>query len=522
MRAVTYARVSGDDRHTEGRNLTSQGKMTRDYAMARGYQLVAELAEDDRGASGASFELEQLNHVREMARNKEFDVLVVRELDRLSRNLAKQLIVEEEFKRNSVKIEYVLGEYPDTPEGNLQKNVKAIIAEYEREKTRERTRRGRVEKAKSGKLVGNCLPHGYKKIGKGDAAEILIDKEEAAVVQQIFKWFLTEKTSLRQIGFWLTSSGMPVPGVDYNHPGSSVWSSTTIRRILSNTSYIGQFNYGGISIYRSDLAIIGNADFQLVQDILNNNRQWQRRKGRDATPGRYLSLDYIFCSCGCRMTVTSLNPGKIYRYYACGTYSYPKQKNPHREIMVRVSNADAIVWTWLEMLLGMDEIKLRKGLNQIAAQRENQSQLKRDRLDATNAQIDNVSKKITGLMRTFSGDEDEDVIAALREQVNGLKKTKTELVAQRDRFAADLSESVLTGEQVDDIVTFARRIRGKMANASFDNKRELMKTLNVRVDLVREEDCYRLDMSCDLPGSENSEILKLCESYSSNKKVVSP
>ena len=73
--------------------------MCREYALAHDYELIAELAEDDRGASGASFELEQLNSVRDMARNRMFDVLVVREIDRLSRNLAKQLIVEEELKR---------------------------------------------------------------------------------------------------------------------------------------------------------------------------------------------------------------------------------------------------------------------------------------------------------------------------------------------------------------------------------------------------------------------------------------
>ena len=56
--------------------------------------IVAELAEDDRGASGASFELPELSKVLELARTSAFDVLVVRELDRLSRRLAKQLIVE--------------------------------------------------------------------------------------------------------------------------------------------------------------------------------------------------------------------------------------------------------------------------------------------------------------------------------------------------------------------------------------------------------------------------------------------
>mgnify|MGYP001552472036 CR=1 FL=1 len=69
----------------------------------------------DRGASGASFERPELNTALDMARAAGFEVLVVREIDRLSRNLAKQLIVEEELKRNGVQIEYVLVEYADTP-----------------------------------------------------------------------------------------------------------------------------------------------------------------------------------------------------------------------------------------------------------------------------------------------------------------------------------------------------------------------------------------------------------------------
>ncbi len=161
-RAVLYARVSGDDRGREGRNLAGQLEMCREYARMRGYMIVAELAEDDRGASGASFELPRLNEVRELAQARLFEVLVVREIDRLSRNLAKQLIVEDELKRAGVSIEYVLGEYPDTPEGNLMKHVRASVSEYERLKIIERMVRGRYLKAKSGGiLVAKHPPFGY-------------------------------------------------------------------------------------------------------------------------------------------------------------------------------------------------------------------------------------------------------------------------------------------------------------------------------------------------------------------------
>jgi site-specific DNA recombinase len=59
-RAVIYARVSSDDRSKEDRNLESQLKMGREYAAKHGYKIVMELPEDDRGASGAAFDLPQL------------------------------------------------------------------------------------------------------------------------------------------------------------------------------------------------------------------------------------------------------------------------------------------------------------------------------------------------------------------------------------------------------------------------------------------------------------------------------
>jgi site-specific DNA recombinase len=221
------------------------------------------LAEDDRGASGAAFELPQLGRMLELAGAGEFDVLVVREIDRLSRNLAKQLVVESELKQSGVRIEYVLGEYPDTPEGNFMKHVRASVAEFEREKIRERMLRGRCLKAKSGKWVGHCVPFGYNRIGSGREAVIAIDEVEAETVGQIFKWLVTEKTSLRQIAYWLTEAQIPIPGRDYNRPGT-VWSSSTVRRILSNASYIGKFSYGGYTINLPEMAIVSEERFNLV------------------------------------------------------------------------------------------------------------------------------------------------------------------------------------------------------------------------------------------------------------------
>ena len=68
-RAVLYARVSSDDTGKDGRNLKGQLDMCREYAEKHGWPVIAELAEDDRGASGAAMDLPKLNEVFDMAEN---------------------------------------------------------------------------------------------------------------------------------------------------------------------------------------------------------------------------------------------------------------------------------------------------------------------------------------------------------------------------------------------------------------------------------------------------------------------
>jgi hypothetical protein len=100
------------------------------------------------------------------------------------------------------------------------------------------------------------------------------------------------------------------------------------------------------------------------------------------------------------------------------------------------------------------------------------------------------------------------VVAALRERVDALKRTKTELTAQRESIKTELSQVLLSPDQIDSIVTFARQVQRKMNGATYENKLELIKLLNVRIDLVHEGDEYRIAMSCDLPDSDYAEVTR--------------
>ena len=167
-------------------------------------------------------------------------MLIVREIDRLSRSLAKQLIVEDELKRYNVAIEYVLGEYPDTPKGSLLKNVRASIAEFERLKIIERSTRGRRLRVETGSvLVFQHPPYGYRAIRdpRDNKYHLIIEGREADVVQMIFSWYTAgdngKPMAIREIARRLTTLGIPTAQSPIRrrkrHTG---WPHSTVRKLL--------------------------------------------------------------------------------------------------------------------------------------------------------------------------------------------------------------------------------------------------------------------------------------------------
>ncbi len=179
-RCVLYARVSSDDRGKPWSSLAGQLDMCREFAAEKGWKVVAEFSEDERGVSGAEWLPEQIERILGLAEMGAFDVLVVRQMDRLARSLAKQLYIERELERAGVTVAYVLEEFAETPEGVLQKLVKGAVAEYERLEIARRMARGRRQKV----AAGLVMMHGKIPLGYRESEGVLtIDDEEAAVVR---------------------------------------------------------------------------------------------------------------------------------------------------------------------------------------------------------------------------------------------------------------------------------------------------------------------------------------------------
>jgi len=160
--------------------------------------------------------------------------------DRLARKYAHQLLVVEEFQRLGVTVEFTNHTFSDSPEDQLLVQMQGVIAEFEREKILERSRRGKLHKAKSGKVsVLSGAPYGYVYVRRTETedAQYVIHPEEAAVVRRIFQRLTLERMSIRAIARQLNVDAIPT------RHRQGIWESSTVAGILHNPAYMGQAAY---------------------------------------------------------------------------------------------------------------------------------------------------------------------------------------------------------------------------------------------------------------------------------------
>ena len=527
-RAILYARVSSDDTSKDGRNLAGQLDMCREYAERQGWQVVAELAEDERGVSGARMDAPQLNRALDMARAGDFDILIARELDRLARGLAKQLIVEEEFRRHGVTLDYVLGDYADTPEGNLMKNVRAVVAEYERLKIVERSTRGRRQKAQQGQWPGDGhAGYGYRKLGKGKEARLAIDETEAAIVRRIFKLYIGENGKplpLQTIAAVLTAEGVPPPnrGGGTAHPGSG-WHRATIRRLIQHSRFIGEFHYGDLLVPLPELAIVDRATFEAAQA----RRDISRAASINVRKYDFLLSGHLRCTCGLRMAGNPQQGGR-YLYYECGRLSNARHLSPCREPSVRADVVDPLVWGWIHACL-LDTEELERGLKRLDEQRECDTQPQQERLALIDDLIAKAERKVKRLAAAFAAESDDIIATAYQAEMKTAAREREVLAIERQELVTMMTAGRLSVSDRQMVLRAAEDIRHKLGTLSFEQKRVLLNLLDVRVELTRQGDDRCLKVTCGMkltpdgkPEQTSLRLSSLGQKFSSTTTTSPP
>jgi site-specific DNA recombinase len=507
-RVALYARVSSDKQAQDG-TIDSQVSLVRERLEADGEVLAAELCFCDDGVSGASLVRPALERLRDQAAAGALDRVYLLAPDRLARRHAHQMVLLEELHGCGVDVVFVNRPLGTTPEDQLLLQVQGVVAEYERSKILERTRRGRLHAARCGRVnVLGRAGFGYRYLDKragGGLASYEVIEDEACVVRQMFAWVGREGCSLAEVVRRLERLGVAT------RCGLKRWDRSTIWGLLTNPAYQGQAAYGktrrgerqprlrplrgrpevpkeSYSTYRQPAtehitipvpALVDADVFAAVQERLEENRRRLRQQQRGAS---YLLQGLVVCGCcGYAITGKGKNDPKGRRaYYHClGTDGYRFGGRPVcRNRMQRVEDMDAAVWNDVCNLLSEPERLRQEFERRQQAPSSDQVTAEEERLRKA------IAKTKQGLGRLLDIYTEGLVDAGefqprLRRLQDRLGKLEGDLRTLTEQSQRDADLHLVFSHMQD----FADQVKANLTTADWATRREILRALVKQVEV---------------------------------------
>ena len=155
IQAAIYARVSSDQQ-AEHHTIASQLAALRARVAADGLALPEQRQFIDEGYSGAALVRPALERLRDEAAAGGIERLYVHSPDRLARKYAYQVLLMDELQRAGIEVIFLNRHLGQSPEDELLLQVQGLVAEYERAKMLERSRRGKRHAAHQGMVSVLC------------------------------------------------------------------------------------------------------------------------------------------------------------------------------------------------------------------------------------------------------------------------------------------------------------------------------------------------------------------------------
>lgn len=310
-RCVIYARVSTKEQQDEGYSIPAQMKAMRAYCAAEGLLPVAEFVEaESAGHTGRNRFSAMVAHLKA---NPDVRIVVAHKLDRLYRNFADPVLLEEEL---GVRARYVLGDVPDTPQGELLRDVQLSVAKYYLGNLREEVKKGMDEKVAQGGWPHRA-PLGY--LNDKNTRSVVPDPDKASLVRLAFSRYASGLLSVKDLASELASAGL------VSASGGRIYASA-LHKVLSNPFYCGRIRHKGVVTPGAHEPLISPALFESVQEQLAGNRQ-----GNKAKRHAYALRGIMYCAeCGCKITAGTHKGHVYYRCThgkgECGQRSYTREE----------------------------------------------------------------------------------------------------------------------------------------------------------------------------------------------------
>ena len=369
-RPALYIRLSREDGDREESNsIASQRELLTEFVDTQTDMAAPRLYVDD-GYTGTDFDRPDFQRMLVDLRAGLVDCVIVKDLSRFGRNyVGVGEYLEHVFPLLNVRFISVsdnVDSYLDPRSvNNLVVPFKNILNDEYARDISNKVRASLDLKRRQGKFIGSFASYGYRK-DPDDHSRLLIDEPAAAVVRDIFNWFLAG-TSVLGIAKRLNEQGVPNPsaykrqqGMNYRHPASGTLDGLwpTVRFAAScailctpGTMVQGQKPYElqvacqqavpedeWITVEQTHEAIIPSELFDKAQALFGAIRAPQ------PTSRRFICSPVFLRCADCKSKAmnrkTISQPYRNYYYYICSTF-----KKQHSGAPARSIPSAATVWS---------------------------------------------------------------------------------------------------------------------------------------------------------------------------------
>lgn len=499
--AAIYARVSSDQQREE-KTIASQTAALIEFARQENYQVPDEWIFEDEGYSGASLLRPGLERVRDLAAEGQIQAVLALSPDRLSRKYAYQVLLTEELARHGVDMVFIKAPHSETPEDQLLLQFQGMIAEYERAQILERSRRGKLHRAKLGEVsVLSGAPYGYRYVRKTDetAAYYEIIEAEADVVRKVFNLYTVERLSIGMITRQLTELGVPT------RKQKNRWERSVIWAMLRNPAYQGRACFGKTGMAARQRitrplrlrggfaesnsanherprtewleipvpALVSEETFALAQENLEYNKQHSPR--RTIEPSILQGMVHCRqCSYALYRSSARTSARKIYYYRCSGSDAYRHGGNAICDQKpIRQDLLDQLVWDEVLRLLE-DPTLIQNELNRRleAARESSPTQL---RLETLNRDIIRVRKSIERLLTAYQ--EELLSLDELRVRMPPLRQREQAMQAELQAINNQTTDRAAYLRLAETLTAFLERLRSSAQTLDIAQRQKIMRLL---------------------------------------------
>lgn len=324
-RVVLYVRVSTEEQAEEGYSINGQIKVLEEYCERNKYQIINTYK--DEGFSGKSLDRPSLKELLKDCESKQFDMVMVWRINRLSRKQLDFLTVVEHLEKNNISL-FSFNENIDasTPAGKAMFQMMGSFAELERNMILENVKMGMTQRAKEGKWNGGSVL-GYSSKDK----KLVINESEATLVKHIFDLYISGK------GFKTIANQLNHEG--YKTKRNANFSTNSIRTIITNPLYAGYIRFNQVENWSEKRRKGKNENIIIVKGEhkpIISKEVWEKtqkifqqksHKPAKTFTGHFPLTTLLRCPiCGQGMIGHKLKKNKngteYLRYYQCGNFHY--------------------------------------------------------------------------------------------------------------------------------------------------------------------------------------------------------